>query len=78
MTSKNKTIKVTPKNILVTGGLGFIGYNVVVRLMNGGHKISIVDNKTTYGILPHLVVSIMLNDLLILVHRWCTVILQIM
>ena len=52
MTSKNKTIKVTPKNILVTGGLGFIGYNVVVRLMNGGHKISIVDNKTTYGILP--------------------------
>ena len=40
------------QNILVTGGLGFIGYNVVVRLMNLGHKISIVDNKTTYGSLP--------------------------
>ena len=39
------------QNILVTGGLGFIGYNVVVRLMNLGHKISIVDTKTTYGML---------------------------
>ena len=37
------------KKILVTGGLGFIGYNVVLRLMNLGHIISIVDTKTTYG-----------------------------
>jgi nucleoside-diphosphate-sugar epimerase len=37
------------QKILVTGGLGFIGYNVVLRLMNLGHIISIVDTKTTYG-----------------------------
>jgi len=45
-------MKTIQQNILVTGGLGFIGYNVVVRLINEGHKISIIDNKTNYGIIP--------------------------
>jgi len=39
-------------NILVTGGLGLIGHNVVTRLQNLGHDVSIVDNKTNYGIIP--------------------------
>ena len=39
-------------NILVTGGLGLIGHNVVKRLQSQGHIVSIVDNKTTYGIIP--------------------------
>ena len=39
-------------NILVTGGLGLIGHNVVKRLQDLGHEVSIVDNKTNYGIIP--------------------------
>lgn len=39
-------------NILVTGGLGFIGHKVVQLLKTQGHKIIIVDNRTTYGIIP--------------------------
>ena len=39
-------------NILVTGGLGLIGHNVVKRLQDQGHIVSIVDNKTNYGIIP--------------------------
>jgi nucleoside-diphosphate-sugar epimerase len=39
-------------NILVTGGLGLIGHNVVKRLSDLGHTTSIIDNKTNYGIIP--------------------------
>jgi len=38
--------------ILVTGGLGLIGHNVVQRLQQRGDDVSIVDTKTTYGIIP--------------------------
>jgi len=38
--------------ILVTGGLGLIGHNVVNKLESLGHEIVIVDNKTTYGLIP--------------------------
>lgn len=37
--------------ILVTGGLGFIGHNVVNLLEQQGHEIAIVDTQTTYGII---------------------------
>ena len=33
--------------ILVTGGAGFIGSNLVDRLINDGHEVSIVDNLST-------------------------------
>ena len=39
-------------NILITGGLGLIGHNVVKRLQDKGHLVSIVDSKTNYGIIP--------------------------
>ena len=39
-------------NILVTGGLGFIGHRVVIELMKEGHNVHIVDNMTTYNIIP--------------------------
>ena len=39
-------------NILVTGGLGLIGHNVVQRLQDQGHAVSIIDTKTNYGIIP--------------------------
>jgi nucleoside-diphosphate-sugar epimerase len=38
--------------ILVTGGLGFIGHNVVQLLEQQGHDVYITDTQTTYGIIP--------------------------
>ena len=38
--------------ILVTGGLGLIGHNVVAKLQDKEHKVAIVDNCTNYGIIP--------------------------
>jgi UDP-glucose 4-epimerase len=38
--------------ILVTGGLGFIGHNVVAELESHGHELVITDTQTTYGIVP--------------------------
>lgn len=38
--------------VLVTGGLGLIGHNVVNKLESLGHTVTIVDNKTNYGIIP--------------------------
>ena len=35
------------KKILITGGLGFIGSNLTIKLINLGHKISIIDNCST-------------------------------
>ena len=37
--------------ILVTGGLGLIGHNVVKRLQDQGHVVSVIDNRTTYGMI---------------------------
>lgn len=39
-------------NILVTGGLGLIGHNVVSQLEQLGHSVVIADTRTTYGIIP--------------------------
>ena len=39
-------------NILVTGGAGFIGHNVVRMLEAQGHQCFIVDNTTNYGFVP--------------------------
>lgn len=39
-------------NILVTGGLGLIGHNVVQRLEKQLHNVYVVDNQTTYGLIP--------------------------
>jgi nucleoside-diphosphate-sugar epimerase len=38
--------------ILVTGGLGLIGHNVVQRLEAQGHDVVVTDTRTTYGIIP--------------------------
>jgi len=38
--------------ILVTGGLGFIGHNVVAQLEAQGHTCIVTDTRTTYGIVP--------------------------
>jgi nucleoside-diphosphate-sugar epimerase len=38
--------------ILVTGGLGLIGYNVTARLEAKEHEVVITDTQTNYGIVP--------------------------
>ena len=48
--------------ILVTGGLGLIGYNVVSRLMQQGHTVTVVDTKTTYGIVPQDEVDYLMRE----------------
>jgi len=40
------------RKILVTGGLGLIGHNIVQRLESLGHKVFITDIKTNYGMVP--------------------------
>lgn len=37
--------------ILVTGGLGFIGHNVVALLEQQGHTVIVTDTQTNYGII---------------------------
>ena len=37
--------------ILITGGLGLIGHNIVRRLLDHGHRITITDTRTNYGII---------------------------
>lgn len=38
--------------ILVTGGMGLIGHNVVSRLEDLDYEVLIIDNMTNYGIIP--------------------------
>jgi UDP-glucose 4-epimerase len=40
------------RKIVVTGGLGLIGHNVVRRLLDQGHEVAITDTQTNYGIIP--------------------------
>ena len=49
-------------NILITGGLGLIGHNVVKRLQDVGHLVSIMDTKTTYGIIPHAEIDYLMAE----------------
>ncbi|MGH8642678.1 MAG: SDR family NAD(P)-dependent oxidoreductase, partial [Burkholderiales bacterium] len=34
----------TPQNILITGGTGYIGSHATVELMNAGHRVFAIDN----------------------------------
>jgi nucleoside-diphosphate-sugar epimerase len=49
-------------NILVTGGLGLIGHNVVKRLQDQGHIVSIMDTQTNYGIIPQDEIEYLMNE----------------
>ena len=48
--------------ILVTGGYGLIGHNVVSRLEQLGHEVSIIDTQTTYGIIPQKELDYLLTE----------------
>ena len=49
-------------NILVTGGLGLIGHNVVERLQALGHAVTVIDNRTTYGIVPQEEIDYLMSE----------------
>ena len=48
--------------ILVTGGMGFIGHNVVAQLEDLDHDVEIVDNLTDYGIIPGEELDMLINE----------------
>jgi nucleoside-diphosphate-sugar epimerase len=48
--------------ILVTGGLGLIGHNVVQRLQARGDNVVIVDTKTNYGIIPQSEIDYLMHE----------------
>lgn len=50
------------KKILITGGMGLIGHNVVARLEDLGHEVIIVDNMTNYGIIPQDEMDYLFNE----------------
>jgi len=47
---------------LVTGGLGLIGHNVVQRLQQRNEEVVVVDNQTTYGIIPRAEVDYLVGE----------------
>jgi nucleoside-diphosphate-sugar epimerase len=48
--------------ILVTGGLGFIGHNVVAELERQGHTCVVTDTQTTYGIVPQTELDYLITE----------------
>jgi nucleoside-diphosphate-sugar epimerase len=48
--------------ILITGGLGLIGHNVVARLEQQGHRVIITDIKTNYGMIPQEELDYLLTE----------------
>lgn len=48
--------------ILVTGGLGLIGHNIVQRLEQQGHSVYITDTRTNYGLIPQAELYYLLTE----------------
>jgi nucleoside-diphosphate-sugar epimerase len=48
--------------ILVTGGCGFIGHQVVHKLENKNHEVLVIDNHKTYGSIPEKEISYLLDE----------------
>lgn len=52
-------------NILVTGGMGLIGHHVV-NLLRHNHTVTVVDNQTTYGVIPQAEIDYLMAE------RWAS------
>jgi nucleoside-diphosphate-sugar epimerase len=50
------------KTILVTGGLGLIGHNVVARLERLGHNVVVTDIQTNYGLVPQAEIDYLITE----------------
>jgi nucleoside-diphosphate-sugar epimerase len=69
--NKNKTtvvvkttdvVKTDNKKVLVTGGLGLIGHNVVAKLQAAGHEVQIIDVLTTYNSIDKAELEYLYNE----------------
>jgi UDP-glucose 4-epimerase len=49
-------------DILVTGGYGLIGHNVVRKLKDLRHRVCVVDTKTNYGIIPQDEIDYLMDE----------------
>jgi UDP-glucose 4-epimerase len=49
-------------NVLVTGGLGLIGHNIVKKLKDLGHNVVVYDNCTNYGIIPQSEIDYLIEE----------------
>ena len=48
--------------VLVTGGLGLIGHNIVSKLEALGHEVAITDTRTNYGIIPQTEIDYLVSE----------------
>ena len=48
--------------ILITGGLGLIGHNVVALLERQGHAVIVTDTRTNYGIIPQAEIDYLMAE----------------
>jgi nucleoside-diphosphate-sugar epimerase len=48
--------------ILVTGGLGLIGHNVVRRMLDHGYRVVVTDIRTTYGMIPQTELDYLMSE----------------
>ena len=51
--------------VLVTGGAGFIGHNVVRLLEQQGHECVVIDTCTDYGFIPKEELIYLINNRLV-------------
>ena len=49
-------------DILVTGGYGLIGHNVVRKLKDLKHRVMVVDTETNYGIIPQDEIEYLMSE----------------
>lgn len=49
-------------NILITGGLGFIGHLVSKKLIDQGHNVYIIDSQTSYGVIPQDEINYLMTE----------------
>jgi UDP-glucose 4-epimerase len=50
------------RTVLVTGGLGLIGHNVVAQLEAQGHQVIVTDIRTNYGIVPQQEIDYLISE----------------
>lgn len=48
--------------ILVTGGLGLIGHNVVRKLLDQGYTVVVTDTRTNYGLIPQSELDYLMSE----------------